>query len=64
MVVFVVTRYAVREAKKWRYAVRNAKIRRYAIRKAQGGDVTLITSVYNYIFNPLIQLKIEFMDTE
>jgi len=32
MVVFVVKRYAVREAKKWRYAVRNAKIERYAVR--------------------------------
>ena len=41
MVVFVVKRYAVREAKKWRYAVRNAKIERYAVRKGEGG-VTLI----------------------
>jgi len=40
MVVFVVKRYAVREAKKWRYAVRNAKIERYAVRKGEGG-VTL-----------------------
>ena len=30
MVVFVVNRYAVREAKKWRYAVRRAKIGWYA----------------------------------
>jgi len=30
MVVFVVKRYAVREAKKWRYAVRKAKIGQYA----------------------------------
>jgi len=30
---FVVKRYAVREAKKWRSAVRNAKIERYAVRK-------------------------------
>jgi len=37
MVVFVVKRYAVREAKKWRYAVRNAKIERYAVRKGEGG---------------------------
>ena len=29
MVVFVVKRYAVREAKKWQYAVRKAKIERY-----------------------------------
>jgi len=41
MVVFVVKRYAVREAKKWRYAVRKAKVRRYAVRKG-GGGVTLI----------------------
>ena len=33
---FVVKRYTVREAKKWRYAVRNAKIKRYAIRKGGG----------------------------
>jgi len=37
MVVFVVKRYAVREAKKWRYAVRNAKTERYAVRKGGGG---------------------------
>ena len=37
MVVFVVKRYAVREAKKWRYPVRNAKIERYAVRKGGGG---------------------------
>jgi len=37
MVVFVVKRYAVREAKKWRYAVRKAKIGRYAVRKGGGG---------------------------
>ena len=36
MVVFVVTRYAVREAEKWRYAVRKAKIGRNAVR--QGGE--------------------------
>ena len=42
MVVFVVKRYAVREAEKWRYAVRKAKIGRYAVRK-EGGGVTLIT---------------------
>jgi len=39
--LFVVKRYAVREAKKWRYAVRNDKIERYAVRKGEGG-VTLI----------------------
>jgi len=34
MVVFVVKRYAIREAKKqWRYALRKAIIRRYAVRK-------------------------------
>jgi len=37
---FVVKRYAVREAEKWRYAVRNAKIEWYAVRKG-GGGVTL-----------------------
>jgi len=37
MVVFVVKRYAVREAEKWRYAVRNAKIEWYAVRKGGGG---------------------------
>jgi len=41
IVVFVVKRYAVREAEKWRYAVRKAKIGRYAVRKGEGG-VTLI----------------------
>jgi len=41
MVVFVVKRYAVREAEKWQYAVRNAKIVWYAVRKG-GGGVTLI----------------------
>ena len=45
MVVFVVKRYAVREAKKWRYAVRNAKIERYAVRKGEGG-VTLTESLW------------------
>ena len=45
MVVFVVKRYAVREAKKWRYAVRNAKIERYAVRKG-GGGVTLMLMYY------------------
>ena len=37
MVVFVVKRYAVHEAKKWRYAVREAKIGRYAVCKGGGG---------------------------
>jgi len=37
MLFFVVKRYAVREAKKWRYAVRKAKIGRYAVRKAKIG---------------------------
>jgi len=44
MGVFVVKRYAVREAKKWRYAVRKAKIGRYAVRKGEGG-VTLLNKV-------------------
>jgi len=38
---FVVKRYAVREAEKWRYTERKAKIGRYAVRKG-GGGVTLI----------------------
>ena len=36
MVFFVVKRYAVREAEKWRYAVRKAKIGRYAVRQGGG----------------------------
>jgi len=44
MVVFVVKRYAVREAEKWRYAVRNAKIGWYAVRK--GGGVVTLMHVY------------------
>jgi len=46
MVVFVVKRYAVREAEKWRYAVRKAKIGRYAVRQG-GGGVTLIVQIVN-----------------
>jgi len=41
---FVVKRYAVREAEKWRYAVRKAKIGRYAV--YQGGGVTLMYVVF------------------
>ena len=37
MLVFVVKRYAVRKAEKWRYAVRKAKIGRYAVGPTQGG---------------------------
>ena len=50
MVVFVVKRYAVREAEKWRYAVRKAKIGRYAVRQG-GGGVTLLnwTNISNSI---------------
>ena len=43
MVVFVVKRYAVRVAEKWRYAVRKAKIGGYAV--YQGG-VTLMYVVF------------------
>jgi len=39
---FVVKRYAVRQAKKWRYAVRNAKIERYAVRNGGGACHPLI----------------------
>jgi len=45
MVVFVVKRYAVREAEKWRYAVRKAKIGRYAVYQG-GGGVTLMYVVF------------------
>jgi len=45
MEVFVVKRYAVREAEKWRYAVRKAKIRRYAVYQG-GGGVTLMYVVF------------------
>jgi len=48
MVVFVVKRYAVREAKKWRYAVRKAKVGRYAVRKGGGGcHPQLVTTLSN-----------------
>jgi len=43
---FVVKRYAVREAEKWRYAVRKVKIGRYAVRKGEGG----VTLLYYIIF--------------
>jgi len=43
MVVFVVKRYAVREAEKWRYALRKAKIGRYAVYQ---GSVTLMYVVF------------------
>jgi len=39
MVVFVVKRYALREAKKWRYAVRMTKIGQNAVRH---GGVTIV----------------------
>jgi len=44
MAVFVVKRYAVREAKRWRYAVRKAKIGRYAVHylRKGGGSITLL----------------------
>ena len=45
MVVFVVKRYAVREAEKWRYAVRKAKIGRNAVYQG-GGGVTLMYVVF------------------
>jgi len=49
MVVFVVKRYAVREAKKWRYAVRNAKIEQYAVRKGRGGCHPLKCSIIDIL---------------
>ena len=42
---FVVKRYAVREAEKWRYAVHKAKIGRYAVRKGGGGVTLIIISI-------------------
>ena len=46
MVVFVVKRYAVREAKKWQYAVRNAKIEQYAVRKGGGSPSLYMGCIY------------------
>jgi len=46
---FVVKRYAVRKAKKWRYAVRKAKIGRYAVRKG-GGGVTLMDNEHQALW--------------
>ena len=52
MVLFVVKRYAVREAKKRRYAVREAKIGRCAVRKRGGGCHPHIYHVnYNHTIN-------------
>ena len=36
MVVCVVKRFTVREAKHWRYTVRKTKIGRFAVRKGEG----------------------------
>jgi len=44
---FVVKRYAVREAKKWRYAVRKAQIERYAVR--EGGRGVTLMMYYLYV---------------
>ena len=57
MVVFVVKRYAEREAKKWRYAVRNAKIERYAVRKGGGGVTLMHVRVVSPV-HKLISLRI------
>jgi len=46
MVVFVVKRYAVRDAEKWRYAVRKVKIGRYAVRKGEGMSPSYIYLSY------------------
>jgi len=46
MVVFVVKRYAVREAKIGRYAVRKAKIGRYAVRKGGGVSPLYFTVIW------------------
>jgi len=49
MIVFVVKRYAVRDAKKWRYAVRKANIWRYAVRKERGGVTLIVKKVPPYV---------------
>jgi len=46
MVDFVVKRYAICEAKKWRYAVRNAKIGRYAVRKGEGASPSYVETMF------------------
>ena len=51
MFFFVVKRYAVREAKKWRYAVRNAKICRYLVRKGGGCHPQSYCNL-QYLVNP------------
>ena len=63
IVVFVVKRYAVREAEKWRYAVRKAKIGRYAVRKGGGGChpqkcMLLLQTLVTFGFLSVLQLII------
>jgi len=60
MVVFVVKRYAVREAKKWRYAVRNTKIRRYAVRKGGGGVTLNVLNLLSRLSNMPVFVVVEF----
>ena len=50
MVVIVVKRYSVREAKTHRYTVRNAKIGRYAVRKGGGGITLIKPFLYSSVF--------------
>ena len=51
MVVFVVKRYAVREAEKWRYAVRKG-----------GGGVTLnIHSCFSILIQPMTKLELNYV---
>jgi len=51
---FVVKRYAVREAKKWRYAVRKAKLGRYAVRNGGGGCHPQLFGYKYHIFIKLL----------
>ena len=46
MVVFVVKRNAVREAKNWRYAVSRAEIGCYAVRKGWGVTLQHQTNIF------------------
>jgi len=59
MVVFVVKRYAVREAEKWRYAVRKAKIRRYAVRQGGGGATIMFKYMRSHSTNLFIHTNRE-----
>jgi len=62
MVVFVVKRYTVREAEKWRYAVHKAKIGRYAVRNGGRGchpHIEEILCVHTKKFYPISDLALD-----